>query len=147
MSFCDCTTTGSCCLVDKTNKVETVLNCFLLCVSGGIQWQAVWNICARGGHCTSALYQVWECLHRNVLGLHQRPPGQHRNQSHQSHRRRGTQVQGAHREEARTQVSTGCLGWCCPVEVLRARAEREEHHFWHILDACIGINNGSPSFL
>lgn len=88
---------------------------FSVSIPGGCQWQALWNLRTGRGHCPPALYQVWKCLHWNMSGLHQRPSGQHRNQSHQSHRWRGTQVQRAHWEETGTQVSILLLlwDWCC----------------------------------
>lgn len=93
----------------STNQIfwhpPSVFELCYVCILGGLQWQAVWNICAGRGHSSFTLHQIWKRLYWNMLGLHQGSFGQHRNQRHQSHRWRGAQVQGAYWEETWTEVS------------------------------------------
>lgn len=57
-----------------------------------------WRLTVRdlgpgGDHGSAPFHQVREPVHRNLSGFHQRPPGEHGNQSYQGYRRRSLQVQ------------------------------------------------------
>lgn len=90
---------------DKALWIPMLMFAFV-CIPGGSRRQTVWDLGSRGGDGALALHQIWECLHRNLLGLYQRPPGQHWDKSHQGHGWWGTQIQRTAGKETETQVST-----------------------------------------